>query len=195
MEDNFKIERKFVYHNNRRPSIQVKVIDNDGSVIYNEEYYEHEYSIYKEYIEERVKILLQDCGKLHKPYIMFELGNRMYKLDDLDYTNNHRKLTRCALPIDYYEDDNIKFDLLITGGLYDFFTYQQDVLVYRFGSFYLNGELIGTYEDINNEFDLSMVDLEFAYGKKFDNFIEHIEEMTEVKLKGYKSLNGYCDFE
>lgn len=195
MKDNYKIETNYINRDGETPKYQVKVIDNDGSVIYNEKYYEHEYNIYKEYIDKRVEILLQDCGKLHKPYIMFEVGNRMYRLDDLDYTDNHRNLVRCALPIDYYEDDSIKFDLMLTGGLYDFFTYQEDILVYRFGSFYLNGELVGAYEDINKEYDLSTIDLDFAYGKNFDDFIKYIEDRQEVKLKGYRSIHCDCDFE
>lgn len=195
MEDNYKIEIKYISHDGEKPKYKVKVIDNDGSILYNEEYYEQNYNIYKEYIKNRVEILLRDCGKLHKPYVMFEIGNRMYKLDDLGYTNNHRKLIRLALPIDYYEDESIKFDLIIDGGFYDFFTYQKDILVYRFRNFYLNGELVGTYEDINKEYDLSTINLDFSYGKNFDDFINYIEERQEIKLKGYRSIHCDCDFE
>lgn len=170
---------------------EVKIID-DSKLIYKEVYTEKEYRIYREYIQERVELLLQDCGKLHNPYVMFEVGNRMYQLDDLSYTENHRELTRCAMPIDYYEDENIKFDLVKTGDLYDFFTYEKDVLVYRFGNFYLNGELICSREDVSEEY--YDIDFDIAYGKKFDSFIKGLELQKDIKLRGYISTHSDCSF-
>lgn len=181
--------------------IRVKVIE-DNKVLYREDMDVHEYSMYSSYIKKRLKLLLDDSYKLSNDYVMFECGDRMYALADLDYCDNHRKLKRQVIPLGYTVEDSRTFDILLDSTLYDMFTYPKDALVYKFDRFYLNGKELYSIDDIEAS-DPSRhlvgsvrdIDFDYAYGKDFDAFIKFVEHKEGVKLKEFHSTNAQCYFD
>jgi len=127
----------------------------------------------------------EDTVTLVKPYVMFESGERMWKIEDSDYRDNHRSLLRSASPIGFFSEEPSSIDLMTFGGLY-IFTYEKDILVFRFDDFYLNGELVGTYKEINDELKMTRSDIDW-YDKKVKDYFE---TKLNTKLSGFKSINA-----
>lgn len=173
----------------------------EGRKIYNENIHVTKYNMYYEFIQARLKELLQDGGKLHKPYVMFECANRMYALDDLEYTDNHRELKRQVVPLGFSVDESYTFDLILDSTLHDVITYEADHLVFRFDMFYLNGKELYSLDSINKkkpefgkEFDCSNVDFKRASGKEFHDFIRFIQYKEGIQLKGFVSRTSEFTF-
>lgn len=161
-----------------------------SDVIYNEDFSAKEWAIYNHFIKERAYILLQDCGKLHDEYVMAEIAGRMYKLDDLDYVDNHRKLVRMFRPCDYKVEEGHKIDLLIGCTLYDMFTYPKNCLVYKFKNFYLNGIKLGGMELIK-DIGIRESDLHYGIPSKVKEYFENEMELT---INSYETEHSSGDF-
>lgn len=150
---------------------RVKVVEN-GVTLYDKLMSERDYLIYNEYIKSRAKVLLQPYGTLDRPFVMMEVGCRMYRMADLDYVDNHRTLIRQVEPIDYSVEESFSIDLLTKVDLFDTFTYKKGELVYRFGKWYLDGFICSIVE--------SLID---AYDYDLDNV--GVVEDLQMKLKEY----------
>lgn len=122
--------------------------------IYNREVYnkvldEKHYKIYKHFIDERVKYLI-DGDILYKDYNMILIDNTMYQV--IDQTSHFKEMLRMLIPIEgeyYYNvSDNI-FDLVLgctlrTGEVFDEYD-----LVFHNGVFYSNGQVICSIRDFD----------------------------------------------
>lgn len=134
-------------------NVSYKVVDNMidmevseyGVVLYKDKISQTKKIMYEKFIEARLDILLQDCGKLHTPYVMFELGDMMWRCDDLDRAD-YRSLKRAASPLFYTTEESRTIDLIFDSTLHDFFPYEKDSLVYRFDKFWMNGECLGSMD-------------------------------------------------
>lgn len=107
------------------------------------------YSIYFDYINERVKYLIEE-DILNKDYSMILLDNTMYQV--IDKTTHFKELTRILIPVNgeyYYDVSNNIFDLVLdctlrTGELFD-----EHDLVYHNGVFYTDGVVLCSIRDFD----------------------------------------------
>ena len=77
------------------------IIKEDDHLLYNERITDCKRKMFDKLIDARCNVLLENFGKLHKPYLMFALGGMMWRCCDLSYCKDHRKLTRSAKPLFY----------------------------------------------------------------------------------------------
>ncbi len=136
----------------KEPNDQFRVL----VMLYNREIYNKvldlkHYRIYHNYINERVKYLI-DEDILKKEYSMILLDNTMYTVID---TNAHFKtLLRVLVPVDgvyYYNMQDDLFDLVLDSTLRTGEVYDKHDLVYHNGVFYNNGNRIASIRDFERE--------------------------------------------
>ena len=144
----------------KEPNDQFRVL----VMLYNREIYNKvldlkHYRIYHNYINERVKYLI-DEDILKKEYSMILLDNSMYRVVDRDLSH-FKELVRYLVPVDAMVDlETRRFDLVLdctmsTGEIFD-----ETDLVYHNGAFYNNGYRIKDIRDMErdrieyNEWDL-----------------------------------------
>lgn len=122
--------------------------------IYNREVYnkvldEKHYEIYRYFINERVKYLI-DGDILYKDYNMILIDNTMYQV--IDQTSHFKEMLRMLIPVEgeyYYNvSDNI-FDLVLgctlrTGEVFD----EHDLVLHN-GVFYSSGQVICSIRDFD----------------------------------------------
>ena len=122
--------------------------------IYNREVYnkvldEKHYEIYRYFINERVKYLI-DGDILYKDYNMILIDNTMYQV--IDQTTHFKEMLRMLIPVEgeyYYNvSDNI-FDLVLgctlrTGEVFD----EHDLVLHN-GVFYSSGQVICSIRDFD----------------------------------------------
>lgn len=129
-------------------SNQYKVI----AKLYNRDIYtkvldRKHYDIYHNYINERIKYLL-DEDILNKEYSMILIDNTMYKV--IDKTSSHKELLRALKPIgscDEWSLQDYLFDLVLDCTLRTGEVFDENDLVFHNGIFYTNGKIIGDVGD------------------------------------------------
>lgn len=117
--------------------------------IYNRVLDNKHYKIYYNYINERVKYLIE--GEiLNKEYSMILLDNTMYQV--IDKISHFKELNRILIPIEgeyYYNISDNVFDLVLgctirTGEIFD-----ENDLVYHNGIFYTDGKVLCSIRDFD----------------------------------------------
>lgn len=131
--------------------------------IYNKTLDKKHYKIYHEYINERVKYLI-DEDILNKDYSMILLDNTMYTV--IDRCSHHKELMRILVPVEgeYYNNinDNI-FDLVLDSSLRTGEVFDESDLVYHNGVFYNDGNRIKSIRDFEREgVDYELEDLQYG---------------------------------
>lgn len=169
--------------------INISVKDIDGKIILRKRSMgEKEWNTCGGYYGYKLDILLNPDKStiLDKPYVMFECYDRMYRITDLDYCDNHRDLLRSCEPIGIFSEESETINLMTFGGLYSLSTYQEDILVFRFDDFYLNGQIVGSFKEIEDKLGLSR-----TYASYTDERVKtYFEEKLHIKLAGFKSLEA-----
>lgn len=160
-----------------------------GKVLYRDKFNYWKKAAYEKLIDARLEVLLQDCGKLHTPYVMFELGGMMWRCDDVEW-NDYRSLTRCASPLFYTTEESRTVDLLFDSTLYDFFPYEKDSLVYKFDRFWMNGECLGTLEDLKDKVEIKKSNLTYLYGNEVKEIKEYFEDLKDVTITSFITDNS-----
>ena len=125
-------------------------------MLYNREVYNKvldlkHYRIYHNYINERVKYLL-DENILKKEYSMILLDNTMYSVIDTDA--HFKTMIRVLVPVEgvyYYNIQDNLFDLVLDSTLRTGEVYDKYDLVYHNGVFYNNGNRIMSIRDFERE--------------------------------------------
>ena len=125
-------------------------------MLYNREVYNKvldlkHYRIYHNYINERVKYLL-DENILKKEYSMILLDNTMYSVIDTDA--HFKTMIRVLVPVEgvyYYDIQYNLFDLVLDSTLRTGEVYDKYDLVYHNGVFYNNGNRIMSIRDFERE--------------------------------------------
>jgi len=176
--------------------VRVRCFDRESECIYDKKFREDEWNMYKLILVKRYEILMEDCGKLSSPYVMFEAGRRMYRLDDLEYVKNFRKMRRSVEPIDYDVEESFNFDLMMDCSLYDFFPHPEGRLVYRFGRLYINGMCLGTpvecWQKVGLPSGSFKIDLDYGSGEALKIFLAAIEEFYKLEITEFEGLNCSC---
>lgn len=122
--------------------------------IYNREVYnkvldEKHYEIYRYFINERVKYLI-DGDILYKDYNMILIDNTMYQV--IDQTSHFKEMLRMLIPVEgeyYYNvSDNI-FDLVLGCTLRTGEVFDEHDLVFHNGVFYNSGQVICSIRDFD----------------------------------------------
>lgn len=122
--------------------------------IYNMEVYnrvldEKHYEIYRYFINERVKYLI-DGDILYKDYNMILIDNTMYQV--IDQTSHFKEMLRILIPVEgeyYYNvSDNI-FDLVLGCTLRTGEVFDEHDLVFHNGVFYNSGQVICSIRDFD----------------------------------------------
>ena len=117
--------------------------------VYNKVRDEKHYEIYRYFINERVKYLI-DGDILYKDYNMILIDNTMYQV--IDQTSHFKEMLRMLIPVEgeyYYNvSDNI-FDLVLgctlrTGEVFD----EHDLVLHN-GVFYSSGQVICSIRDFD----------------------------------------------
>jgi hypothetical protein len=120
-------------------------------VIYTKILDKKHYTIYFDYINERVKYLIEE-DILNKDYNMILLDNTMYRV--IDETENNRRLLRALIPIgaiNFHDIENQLFDLVLDCTLRTGEVFDETDLVYHNGIFYNNGMVIGDIRDFDRD--------------------------------------------
>lgn len=120
-------------------------------VIYTKILDKKHYTIYFDYINERVKYLIEE-DILNKDYNMILLDNTMYRV--IDETENNRRLLRALIPIEainFHDIENQLFDLVLDCTLRTGEVFDETDLVYHNGIFYNNGMVIGDIRDFDRD--------------------------------------------
>lgn len=147
-----KINNKTTIYWYKEPNDQFRVI----VMLYNREVYNKvldskHYKIYHNYINERVKYLL-DENILKKDYSMILLDNTMYTV--IDRCAHYKTLLRVLVPVEgvyYYNIKDNLFDLVLDSTLRTGEVYNKYDLVYHNGVFYNDGNRIGSIRDFERE--------------------------------------------
>lgn len=170
--------------------------------VYNREIYnkildKKHYEIYHNYINERIKYLINE-GILNKEYDMILLDNTMYRV--IDGTSHFMTLLRALIPAgecEYWVLQDYLFDLVLDSTLRTGEVFDKHDLVYHNGVFYNQGmQLCSVYdfalEDIEFEpYDLlngiNEEQLDFIFMKIFEildcNYITHyVTDKVRVKI-------------
>lgn len=171
-------------------NVSYKVVDNmidmevseHGVVLYKNKISRTKKMMYEKFIEARLDILLQDCGKLHTPYVMFELGGMMWRCDDLDRAD-YRSLKRAASPLFYTTEESRTIDLIFDSTLYDFFPYEKDSLVYMFDKFWMNGECLGSMDLLKWKLGFKRNKTLNFYGDDIQLVKQYFENEKDVTIK------------
>lgn len=107
------------------------------------------YKIYKNYIIERLKVIVE-YDLLTEEFDIVEIGNRLFKVVDSPYTH-YKELIRTVQPLDY-DSDPITVDFILDCSMNDIITYPKDSLIYKFGNFYGDNKLLCSLKElIDNE--------------------------------------------
>lgn len=161
--------------------------------IYNREIYnkildEKHYEIYRYFINERVKYLI-DEDILYKDYNMILIDNTMYQV--IDRTFHFKEMLRVLIPVEgeyYYNVNDNLFDLILgctlrTGEVFDEYD-----LVFHNGVFYSSGQVICSIRD----FDRVGIDYEpfdLLYGLTMEQsdylFQACYFKLDVIKIKNY----------
>lgn len=161
--------------------------------IYNREVYnivfdEKHYEIYRYFINERVKYLI-DGDILYKDYNMILIDNTMYQV--IDQTSHFKEMLRMLIPVEgeyYYNvSDNI-FDLVLGCTLRTGEVFDEHDLVFHNGVFYSSGQVICSIRD----FDRVGIDYEpfdLLYGLTMEQsdylFQACYFKLDVIKIKNY----------
>lgn len=120
-------------------------------VIYTKILDKKHYTIYFDYINERVKYLIEE-DILNKDYNMILLDNTMYRV--IDETENNRRLLRALIPIEainFHDIENQLFDLVLDCTLRTGEVFDETDLVYHNGIFYNSGIIVGDIRDFERD--------------------------------------------
>ena len=165
--------------------------------IYNREVYnrvldEKHYEIYRYFINERVKYLI-DGDILYKDYNMILIDNTMYQV--IDQTSHFKEMLRMLIPVEgeYYcnVSDNL-FDLILgctlrTGEVFD----EHDLVLHN-GIFYSSGQVICSIRDFERDgIDYEMFDLIYGFNQEQ---IEYLNSKVIEVLK-YNKIERYITHE
>ena len=125
---------------------------------------------------------------------MFELGGMMWRVDDLDYIDNFRELKRGASPLLYSIEEPITIDLIFDSTMYDFFPYEKNVLVYKYGLFFINGKNYGALKSVCSQFNITESDLDNHNTSNLTGLFKYISYLEGCALSGYVSGSGHSYF-
>lgn len=149
------------------------------------------YEIYKKYIVERLKVIVE-YELLTEEFDIIEYGNRLFKVVDSPYTH-YKELIRDIQPLDY-ESDPITVDFILDCSMNDIITYPKGGLIYKYGKFYGSGKLLCSLKELidNNviESDLGLDSsvpkevLDYISSKYyFKDFEYYITDTTKIDLE------------
>lgn len=119
--------------------------------IYNRVLDKKYYNIYCNFINERIRYLVE--GEiLNKEYIMILLDGTMYQV--IDETSHFKELLRVLIPVNgeyYYDIENHLFDLVLDCTLSTGEVFDEYDLAYHNGLFYNNGYVVGDIREFERE--------------------------------------------
>ena len=171
------------YNDNGQYRVKVMVYNRE---VYNKILDDKHYRIYHEYINERVKYLL-DSEILNKKYNMILLDNTMYQVIDGDA--HHKELLRVLIPVDgayYYNISDNLFDLVLDSTIRTGEVFDETDLVYHNGVFYNNGYKIKSIRDFERDgIEYETSDLLYGLTK----------EQYEYLLFPYNKIKNYVTSE
>lgn len=170
------------------------IIQENGNKIYANNLTESQNRIYGEFIKARLDVLLQEHGKLSKPFCMFEMGNRMYSVCDWE-NRDHRELKVECVPLGYEVDNSRTVDLLLDSTLWDVFPYEPNTLVYRFGHFFINGLDLGYYLDVITDLGFRIEDVDVDCGRNMDKFTSSLSRLIGFDIFRFVGESCDCCFE
>lgn len=188
MNDNYVVQWDNCGDGNRI----LTVLSMDKVILYRNTIPERDFKMYNIFIKERLNLLLQDCGKLDKPYVMFELGGMMWGLDD---DKDHRMLTRSAFPLFYKTEESVLIDFIFDSTLHDLFTYEKDILVFRFDKVFINGRVIDTYESFTKHTGITTDKLYIISRSIEFKLKRYVVDKIGSDLKGVVTEDSQCWFD
>lgn len=167
-------------------------------VIYTKILDKKHYTIYFDYINERVKYLIEE-DILNKDYNMILLDNTMYRV--IDETENNRRLLRALIPIgaiDYHDIENQLFDLVIDCTLRTGEVFDDKDLVYHNGIFYNGGKIVCSIKDFEREgISYECYDLLNGLNEEQINYINYVlyynKECNKIENYVTKNINIKID--
>ena len=161
--------------------------------IYNREVYNRvldkkHYEIYRYYINERVKYLIEE-DILNKEYTMILLDNTMYQV--IDKTSHFKELNRMLIPVEgeyYYEVDKNIFDLVLGCTIRTGEVFNEEDLVYHNGVFYTDGRVLCSIRDFDRVgIDYEPFDLLYGLTVEQSDYLFYVcyYNLDVIRIKNY----------
>lgn len=162
------------------------IIDIDGKEIFGNTWAKKEWDSCSGYIKYKLeKLLGEDSVALSKPYVMLSIYGRMYRMSDLEYNDNYRCLKRSMTPIGYYTEESEVHNLITLGWLYSISTYKENELVLLYDTYYLNGKIVATLDEIMKKFNVTRYGAENNYKCSIEDIAKYIYQKTGEKSYDY----------